>query len=275
MTSRRDQAARLWALTDLQPLATTQSSHLYRATMQGAPVVLKLLTPAGEDEAPGGHLLTAWNGQDAVRLIAQAPGAMLLEALDGPTLGEAIRSGHMAERDSHALLAALLARLHRPMPTPPGLAPLDRRFAPLLTAPLADPALGPSADLARQLLSSAQDPRPLHGDFHHDNVMLTPAGWKAIDPKGVFGDPGYDAANLYLNPFGTLHALDPDRITALTAALSRALDQPAPRLLAWAVAHLGLALSWVHQDGGDLAPGLRHLPPLHAAFAAAGGPAAL
>lgn len=43
----------------------------------------------------------------------------------------------------------------------------------------------------------------LHGDFHHDNILLGKDGkYKIIDPKGVVGDPIFDVPRFILNEFG-------------------------------------------------------------------------
>jgi len=48
----------------------------------------------------------------------------------------------------------------------------------------------------------------LHGDFHHDNILLGHNGeYRIIDPKGVIGDPVFDVPRFILNEFG-------DEITA-------------------------------------------------------------
>lgn len=42
----------------------------------------------------------------------------------------------------------------------------------------------------------------LHGDFHHDNILLGNDGeYIIIDPKGVIGDPVFDIARFILNEF--------------------------------------------------------------------------
>jgi thiamine kinase-like enzyme len=43
----------------------------------------------------------------------------------------------------------------------------------------------------------------LHGDFHHDNILLDYDGeYRIIDPKGVIGDPIFDVPRFILNEFG-------------------------------------------------------------------------
>lgn len=40
----------------------------------------------------------------------------------------------------------------------------------------------------------------LHGDLHHDNILLSNNGeYKIIDPKGVIGDPIFDVPRFILN----------------------------------------------------------------------------
>lgn len=42
----------------------------------------------------------------------------------------------------------------------------------------------------------------LHGDFHHDNILLANDGkYIIIDPKGVIGDPVFDVPRFILNEF--------------------------------------------------------------------------
>ena len=42
----------------------------------------------------------------------------------------------------------------------------------------------------------------LHGDFHHDNILLSADGsYKIIDPKGVVGDPIFDIPRFILNEY--------------------------------------------------------------------------
>ena len=40
----------------------------------------------------------------------------------------------------------------------------------------------------------------LHGDLHHDNILLnSTGGYTIIDPKGVIGDPVFDVPRFLLN----------------------------------------------------------------------------
>lgn len=48
--------------------------------------------------------------------------------------------------------------------------------------------------LKNKLLASINKIIVLHGDLHHDNVLKQGNHWVAIDPKGIIGDPEFDAA---------------------------------------------------------------------------------
>jgi streptomycin 6-kinase len=154
--------------------------------------------------------------------------------------------------DACRILCEAAARLHAPRPNPPPslLIPLDLWFAPLWPrAERAGGVFARAAALARELLGSPEPPVVLHGDIHHGNVLDGGVrGWRAIDPKGLWGDRGYDYANLLCNP---------DAVTAI-AGLERRLETAAAlsglareRLLQWLVAYLGLSASWTLSDGGD------------------------
>jgi streptomycin 6-kinase len=153
-----------------------------------------------------------------------------------------------------AIAADVLARLHHPLdhPAPAKLQPLRERFSSLFrraeTAPKSLYADG--AAVAQELLDDARDVRPLHGDLHHENIVFGPRGWLSIDPKGVIGDPGFDAANLFYNPLDRDDlCLDPERIARLAKTLSRSMRQDPRRLLDHAFAYGCLSAAWHAEDG--------------------------
>jgi streptomycin 6-kinase len=161
----------------------------------GTPAVLKL-QPVTEDNAAAPIGLRTWDGDGAVRLLADEPGAMLLERLDASRPLSSVADDTAAMR----ILADLLARLVA-VQAPPGVRRLaDIARAMLDQAPGAVPALrSPDGDLVRTCASAVAEvvgeagDRLLHWDLHYDNVL---AGgrepWLAIDPEPLAGDPGFD-----------------------------------------------------------------------------------
>lgn len=259
-----DQALARFRLSDPTPLAGTATSTLWTVLRPGGdPAVLKLLHPGQTEEVRGATYLQALNGRGAVRIHAIDGLAILMEHCPGPALGDLARSDQDAEATD--ILGDVIETLHRARVDPTGLQPLASRFAPLTEATLTG-NLAQAAQLARALLADPVPPLALHGDLHHDNILHSPRGWLAIDPKGVSGDPAYEPANAFRNPAGLGEGLfDPDRLHHVAACLFHRLGHPPRRLLSWAAAHCALSTRWSLEDGQDIAEDLRLLPLLLAA----------
>ena len=217
----------------------------------GDEVVVKIGLHPRRREAPA---LRAYGGDGAVRLLDEAPeagGALLLERLrPGETLASLVPR---RDDEATAVIAGLLARLWRPAGDAAGFRPLAGYGADLEAAPPAGALTGALLDRARsvwaQLAATAPAPVLLHGDLHHHNVLSARREpWLAIDPKGLAGDPGYDACALLYNPIGLGDpgALAERRIRRLAAELG--LDRD--RLRAWGFVAAVLSEAWTVQDTG-------------------------
>lgn len=265
-----------WTLVQPVRIAETPRSLIYRVTRTGGEVAaLKLLkAEAKGDEARGGALLAWYDGGHAARVFATSDDAVLMQWLAGETLGEVARGGGDAE--ASAILSDVVEGLHAPRSgPPPELLPLDQWFAALFATPVtAWPAdaralVVRATEMARALLATMPMQQPLHGDIHHDNILRCGADWLAIDPKGLVGDPAYDYANSFQNPFGAADLVcDADRIMRHVATLAQKSRIARRHLLAWAVAHTALSGAWNIADGIDPAHQVTMLDllvPLHAA----------
>ena len=106
--------------------------------------------------------------------------------------------------------------------------------------------------VARHLLATGRETTALHGDLHHDNVLASPRGWPAIDPKGLSGERTYEVANLLCNPqpHGDI-VHHPDRMRHLAALYSERLRLDPQRVLGFALTHAGLSAAWSLEDGRD------------------------
>ncbi|MCO5145510.1 MAG: hypothetical protein M9895_04935 [Aquamicrobium sp.] len=155
------------------------------------------------------------------------------------------------------IAAEVLQRLHaaRDSPPPAALTPLHDILAALFLKAEGDRRAGrrtqfiEAAECAQALLSSQRDVRPLHGDVHHANILSAPRGWLAIDPKGLIGEPAFDAANLFCNPLEKDLRFREDRALSMAAILSPALGCAAERLLDYAFAFSALSAAWHLEDG--------------------------
>ena len=259
-----------WKISDPVLIAETFSSRIWKVLRaDGMPAIVKALKPFDdvEDELRGAHLLKWRRGEGAVKLFGFEGNQMLLEFA-----GERHLSAHLGEFGDEAatqIAAELMARLHSPSkhPAPSDLQPLRDRFAALFDKAKADRDNKASLDvnagkpglyveaaiIAERLLSNPKDVRPLHGDLHHDNILLGPRGWLSIDPKGVLGDPGFDAANLFHNPLERDDLCrDETRIALMAEVFARTLRQDERRILDHAFAYGCLSAAWHAGDGNSV-----------------------
>lgn len=248
-----------WKVSDPILIAETFSSRIWKVRLaNGKPAVVKDLKPFDdvEDELRGAHFLSWRNGEGAVRMLGFDANRMLLEYAGERHLVDDLNA--RGDRAATEIAAEVMARLFAPsgLPIPGDLQPLRERFASLFNRAKADRAGGKeslyveAASIAERLLSDPHEVRPLHGDLHHENIMHGPRGWLAIDPKGVLGDPGFDAANMFYNPLDRDDlCLDPERIAAMAGTFGRTLGQDIRAILDHAIAYGCLSASWHGEDG--------------------------
>jgi streptomycin 6-kinase len=126
----------------------------------------------------------------------------------------------------------------------------DRR---ILGAPLArhhgsiDASLIQHAGTLYRDLAASQGTRVLlHGDLHHQNVLLDHLrGWIAIDPKGVVGEPAYEFGAALRNLAGGAVIDRWSRVIAERSGLDRS------RIMGWAFSQAILAAIWSVEDGDE------------------------
>ncbi|MFD1982622.1 aminoglycoside phosphotransferase family protein [Mesorhizobium newzealandense] len=247
-----------WRVSTPELVAETFSSHIWKVRREdGSPAIVKALKPFDDvaDELRGEHYLAWRRGEGAVRLLGRDGHSMLLEYA-GETLLQQVLD-EQGDNAATAIAADLLAKLFSPSkhPFPPELQPLKDRFSSLFRKAAIDRDAGhdsiyvEAAVIADRLLANPHDIRLLHGDLHHDNILYGPRGWLAIDPKGVLGDPGFDAANMFYNPLDRDElCLDPERIAHMAEVFAETLGQTPPAILDYAIAYGCLSASWHHED---------------------------
>jgi streptomycin 6-kinase len=263
-----------WSLSRATLVAETPTSYLYRVEQNGRdPAALKQLKPeAGDEELRGSALLAWYGGEGAATVFDAADGILFMEWLDGTTLGEAARQGR--DGDATAAFATVVESLHRARDAdPPPLLPLRLRFQALFEMqPARWPAtskdlLARAIGIAHQLFDKPAASIPLHGDLHHDNILSSPRGWLAINPKGLIGDPVYEVANSFQNPVGADSlVINPARIERLADAYAARLGFNRKRILGYAVAHAALSACWYIEAGRPITLQIAMLPHLLAAY---------
>jgi streptomycin 6-kinase len=171
------------------------------ARRDGSKAVLKL-QPVDDETGGEPAALQAWAGQGAVRLLEHDPssGAMLLERLDASRDLSTMPDDFAAAK----IIAELLVQLNS-VPAPPGM----RRLSDVAAATLAGTPeairlaedrderqlLINCAARFEELIKDSLDNRLLHWDLHYFNTLSTldaEQRWKAIDPKPLSGDSGFE-----------------------------------------------------------------------------------
>lgn len=261
-----------WNLHDPELLARSPRSDVYIVYQGSEKVVLKLLTPIGvQDEADGAVALRYFDGHGAVRLLAHDERAHLLEYAGDEELAQMVYRGD--DLAAAGVIADVLNKLHRPqsdvptsqlralrqLRTLPRLRTLPQRFRSLFDTAARDEAAGAesiyvrAARLARHLLANPQDECVLHGDIQHHNIRLHPQrGWLAYDPKGLYGERLYDAANTLCNPAGARQrVLSEERFLQVSQVLADGMGVDVERLRAFAFAFACLSASWPDKPQGS------------------------
>jgi streptomycin 6-kinase len=250
-----DRAIRRWALVPDGPPIATPRSHLLPVIARGRSAMLKIAT--ADEERRGAEVLGWWAGDGAARVLEREGDALLVERATGRlSLGAMARDGD--DDGATRAICAVAARLHAPRGTPPSsLVPLERWFAELwpIAAQRGHP-FAAAAAAARTLLDRPHDMVVLHGDLHHGNVLdfatigVSTPEWKAIDPKGLVGERGFDFANVFCNPDRAV-AIAPGRLERQATVVAGAAALDRDRLLRWVLAYAGLSAAWSIGDDED------------------------
>lgn len=240
--------AQQWQLNALETLAMTTTARLWRSEDK----VLKVFTETGRrDEATGTHWLRWAAGNGAVELIDSCDEAQLLRYCDGPNLLE------FPDQAAIHVFCDLVAAFPTSSP-PAGLVPLRERWAALFraTSTVNHSCVDAAQRIGQRLLETTTSRVALHGDLHHENILRDGSTWRAIDPKGVLGDPCYDLANMFLNPIARPELVQANgRVTGLRDVMAKRLSLDPNRIISFAFVHSVVASLWCLEDGQDPAAG--------------------
>jgi streptomycin 6-kinase len=236
---------------------TLQGSVVVPVRCKGADAILKILGP-GTDEQHAAKVLAYWDGRGAVKLLRHDEGALLMEKAEDDNALERMALGGKDD-EATLIIVEVLAQLHsRRAPLPKGLTPLRERFRSLFAKArdIAAPEIyRQAASVAEGLLAESHEEIVLHGDIHLGNVLSSPRGWLAIDPKGVMGERIYDVANILCNPYHPLSQLErgPERMERQASIFCERLAIDRHRLLSFVFVHACLSACWAQEDKEDFA----------------------
>lgn len=243
-----------WLLTNVTEFKSTPYSvlHLAFSGTLDQEVVVKIAN-SRRDSQREAKALQILAGKGCVRLLdyLTREGAALIEHIvPGTPLSELF-----PQDDEKATI--IMCKLMRKLPnSSTGLGhiqSLAQRLAILETSSkiIEDQRIR-ALSIAKALLKSARSPAFLHGDLHHDNILLNQdRGYIAIDPKGIIGELEYEVAAFMCNPIGRLRDCND-----LFEILNRRVNLIAAefgfseyRVKLWTYVHATMACLWAEQDG--------------------------
>lgn len=238
-------------------VVATGIANIWQVTRKdGTDAALKIYQDRDpRDEAPGFALLQAAQGRGVAEVFHFADGVALMEWLDGPSLADMAREG----RDDAALSALIVCAIEMHVGFRTVDIPLPRahdwfqtlfdlQYDPQLSSTITAQFQRCTA-LAHDLLQSQGPTQPLHGDFHHENLLAAPRGVCAFDAKGVMGEVAFEFASVFLNPLRAPELTEnPARAHKIAYAWGAACGASPRRVLEWAAARAALSVAWDCKD---------------------------
>jgi streptomycin 6-kinase len=255
-SSPTQQHAREWRLEIAQSFETETSVISY-VSRDGQSLVLKVVKQQC-DEWNAGEVLNAFDGHGVVRVYEHTGGAMLLERLQpGTSLVNLALDGR--DEEATDILAGVIKTMSaREVPDDcPTVAMWGKGFDRYLVnegKKIPRPLVESARQVFTKLVSSQRQPRLLHGDLHHHNVLSDAnRGWVAIDPKGVIGETEYEIGAALRNPIAHPELfLSPPVIERRLNQFTKHLALDYERTLAWTFAQAVLSAIWEIEDGSEV-----------------------
>lgn len=244
---------RRFGLSAPELVAETTRAIVWRVRQKtGTQAALKYY-PAGHmgNETSGLAYLERVEGAGAVRVFARSTDAVVMEWLQGPSLGELARRQDPEAADRG--LTEVAARLFAAEVSADGLLSVAEIMAPLRDACFTAPEAREAQNIAWACLDMMQrgaaETVALHGDLHHDNIIHTAQGLRAFDAKGFAGPRAYELANAFRHPRGCrAFAADAQAIRHRAITWGRVAGCGAQEQLRWAIAKLLLSMLWSGQE---------------------------
>jgi streptomycin 6-kinase len=253
LRDRFEDRVRDWRMVVNQTLET-ESSLIGFGSRADQPVVLKVIKQPG-DEWRSGEILNAFDGKGVARVYEYIDGAVLLERLrPGNSLVDIALGG--GDDEATEILADVIQKMSARQLVKSSVAVEDwarsfKRYSASGDEQIPKRLVEHAGRVYMDLCSSQSNPRLLHGDLQHYNVLFdSDRGWLAIDPKGVVGEIEYEVGAVLRNPYEKPELFaQPSTIERRLRSFSSRLSLDFKRALAWGFAQAVLSAIWAIEDG--------------------------
>lgn len=246
-----------WSIHILDPFPLSYNFVAPAFLKDGQKVVLKLCVP-NKEAITEIETLRFYNGKGMVRLIEAdtEKGILIVERLrPGKTLNS-LSNDQEAVLIAANLIKKMLARVsnHAPVLIPStvewaqGFRKLKSHFNGK-SGPLPEQMVYKAEAFFTKLNSTIKNPRLLHGDLHHENILSSEKEWVAIDPKGVLGETEYEVVSFLMNHLPEKATLE--TIKSRINLFAKELSLQKERIIAWAFSQAVLSAWWCIEDGCD------------------------
>ncbi|RAV01740.1 aminoglycoside phosphotransferase family protein [Paenibacillus sp. YN15] len=270
-----DRCAERWELKRMELLPSFSANCVFTCESAAFGKAILKLGPPGRERSTEASALQEYNGGRFCRLYTAdlAEGAILEERI---LPGTPLRAEQSTEKRL-SVYSGLVSGLHKE-PSDPGAYPsyLDwvSRIAYFMQGQEDFRELSGHMQRAEALCRVlwAAYPRRLllHGDLHHDNILLGEGGaYRIIDPKGVVGDPVFDVPRFILNEMDETIAPDTyGRLNTVIVKLTGLLNIPEAVIRQCLYIETAMSQCWNVESG--MTPSMDHVELAEALMAEAG-----
>lgn len=256
--------AERWGLSGLELLPSFSANCVFICESSSFGKSVLKLGPPERERATEAKALEEYNGRRFCRLWAA-------NVVDGALLEERILPGASLRKEPSldkrlSVFSDLVTGLHL-IPTDAGAYPTYLDWVTRIARFMQDREdnrrlcghMQKAEELCRVLWETYPRRVLLHGDLHHDNILLEQNGeYRIIDPKGVIGDPVFELPRFMLNEVGDV--IIPGtygRMNAVIVNLAERLEVPETVLRQLFYIETAMAESWNVES--RLAPSLEHV----------------
>jgi streptomycin 6-kinase len=241
-----------WDIKILEPFSLSYNFVAPVKFNNGTQGVLKLCIPGKECSSELGTL-KVYEGVSMCRLIdgIEERGVLLIERLKP---GDNLKT---VEYDVAAVKIAsmLMKKMRDKSATTKGFQTIEdwaEGISKMRThynggsGPFSESVVQEVEELFPKLITSQKNCYLLHGDLHHENILLNNGEWKLIDPKGIVGEVEYEVVPFIVNnlPDHQFEKLIDQRIQIFSKELGASID----RVYGWGLCHSLLSAWWNIED---------------------------
>ena len=113
--------------------------------------------------------------------------------------------------------------------------------------------LSHAEDLYEDILSLNRPRVLLHGDLHHENILIDTSGnWKVIDPQGRIGEQCLEAGRFLLNEWDWFGGIgDLEHMSECINSFAKVLGESRRTIAISCFLDYALSSCWTLEDGGE------------------------